>query len=128
MDKALRFELNKITELNKKIYPTHAPEGDKGPYLVYIKSNYKQGKTLDGAMNNTEVSYLINVLSSSYSQAVDITEKVKDLLLTFPLRTIGYGYDVFINDMTIQNIAQTYEHELGLNRTIIEVDFSYKEE
>jgi hypothetical protein len=126
MDKALRFELNKIPELTNKIYPTHAPEGDKGPYLVYIKSNYKNGKTLDGATNNTEVSYLLNVLSSSYSQAVAITEKVKKQLLTFPLRTIGN--DVFINDMTIQNIAQTYEHELGLNRTIIEVDFSYKEE
>jgi hypothetical protein len=126
MDKALRFELNKITEISNKIYPTHAPEGDKGPYLVYNKPKYRQGKTLDGATNNTEVSYLLNVLCSSYAQAVDITEKVKDLILTFPLRTIGN--DVFINDMTIQNIAQTYEHELGLNRTIIEVDFSYKEE
>jgi hypothetical protein len=126
MDKALRFELNKITEISNKIHPTHAPEGDKGPYLVYIKSNYKQDKTLDGAIKNVEVSYLLNVLSSSYAQAVNITEKVKDLLLTFPLRTIGN--DVFINDMTMQNIAQTYEHELGLNRTIIEVDFSYKEE
>lgn len=126
MDKALRFELNKIAEISNKIYPTHAPEGDKGPYLVYIKSNYQQRKTLDGIGNDVEANYLLNVLSTSYSQAVDITEKVKDLLLTFPLRTIGN--DIYIQDMTIQNIAQTYEHELGLNRTIIDVDFFYKEE
>jgi hypothetical protein len=127
MDKALRFELNKLNEISNKIYPTHAPEGEKEPYLVYIKSNYQQRKTLDGIGNDVEVSYLLNILSSSYSQVVDITEKVKVLLLTFPLRNIGKG-GVYIQDMTIQNIAQTYEHELGLERTIVEVDFSYKEE
>jgi hypothetical protein len=125
MDKALRYELIKIKELNSRIYPTHAPESDKGPYLVYIKLNFKQGKTLNGFTNDTEVSYLLNILANSYEQVEILTKKVKAQLLTFPLRKIGLE-QIYIQDMTIQNIAETYEHELGLYRGIIDVDFFYK--
>ena len=126
MDKALRFELNKISEFNNKIFPANAPENQKSPYLVYIKSNYKQLKTLEGLKNDTDVSYLLNILSGSYEQLQELTKKVRKQLLTFPLSRIGEE-NIFIQDMTINNIAETYESELKLYRSIIDIDFSYKE-
>lgn len=126
LDKALRFELNKIPELSNKIYPTHVPEGKTGPMLAYIKSSYNQRKTLEGITNNTSASYLLNVLCSSYDQLQDLTDKVKALLMTFPLKSIGPD-SIYIQDMTIHNIAETYERELNLYRSIIDIQFFYRE-
>jgi virulence-associated protein VapD len=127
LDRALRFELNKIQKINNKIFPTHAPEGKLSPFLVYIKSNFKQKKTLEGTTNTTEVSYLLNTFSSSYAELQDLTNEVKTQLLTFPFRTIGQG-EIYIQDMTIHNIADTFENELGLYRSIIDIQFFYEEE
>ena len=39
IEKAVRYELTKISEWENKIFPTNAPEGQKAPYLVYVTGN-----------------------------------------------------------------------------------------
>lgn len=127
MDKALRYELNKIPEINKKIYPTNAPVNKTAPFLVYLRPNYNPIKTFDGATKSVEVTYVLNVFSKTYASMDSLTKKVKDQILTFPLRTIGIE-NIYIQDLTINNIDGTYENELKLHRGIIDVDITYREE
>ncbi|WNF31638.1 hypothetical protein RI196_09975 [Aeribacillus composti] len=127
MEKALRYELNQIPEITNKIYPTNAPEGKESPYLVYILSRYEQTKTLTEIKNNIESSYLLNVLASSYAQMKELTKKVKEKVLTFYQRNIGTE-GIFIADLTVNNISETYESELGMYRGIVDITFWYKEE
>jgi hypothetical protein len=124
MDTALRFELNQIPEINNKIYPTHAPEGDKGPYLVYIFSE-RPLKTLEGITLDNKADVLLNIFASSYKEMSILRKKVKDIIKTFPLRSIGEG-DVYVKDLTIENITATHESELGLYRGIIDFNLFYK--
>lgn len=127
MEKALRYELNQITEITNKIYPINAPEVKEPPYLVYVLTRYEQTKTLTEIKNNIEASYLINVLASSYAQMKEIAKKVKDKVLTFHRRKIGTE-GIFIADLKIDNISETYEHELKLYRGIIVITFWFEEE
>jgi hypothetical protein len=124
LEAALRFELNKIPELKNKIYPTHAPEGDKGPYLVYISSEHPL-KTLEGFTIDNKADVLLNIFAGSYKEMSMLRKKVKDIIKTFPLRSIGEG-DVYVKDLTIENITATYESELGLYRGIIDFNLFYK--
>lgn len=126
LEKALRYELNKIAELNNKIFPTNAPEGQESPYLVYM-SNSSSLKDLDGIKNNVDSDVLLNVLCKSYSEMKDLSKKVKALIKTFPLKVIGND-GPYIEDLTIDTITETYENELKLYRGIIPFRISYKEE
>lgn len=126
MEKALRYELNTIPEIQNSIFPTNAPEGKKPPYLVYILSQDDEVKTLDGFTGNYEVSYLLNILAGSYGQMKDITKKVQDLVKTFQQREIGQE-GIFISELKIRKGSETYEHELQLYRGILDVTFWYKE-
>ncbi len=126
MEKALRYELNKITEINNRIYPTNAPEGKAPPFLVYIQGNYEQIKTLNGITNNTETSYLLNILAGSYSEMKDLTKKVKEAVESFLQREIGAD-GIYISDLTIRKTPEIYEQELKLYRGIIDVTFYYEE-
>jgi hypothetical protein len=121
---ALRFELNKIPEINNKIFPTHAPEGDEGPYLVYISSE-RPLKTLEGITLDNKADVLLNIFASSYKEMATLRKKVKEIILTFPLRSIGEE-NVYVKDLTIENITGTYESQLGLYRGIIDFNFFYR--
>jgi len=125
MEKALRYELNKIAEINNKIYPTNAPEGKAPPYLVYILSSYKRIKTFEGRTNSTDSSYLLNILAGSYSEMKSLTEKVEDCINSFLQNEVG-NEGIYISDLTVHNISEQYEHELKLYRGIIDVTFYYE--
>lgn len=126
MEKALRYELNKIAEIKNKIYPTNAPEGEGPPYLVYIQSSFKQEKTLKGFNNGVEVSYLLNIMAPSYESMKNLTKKVKDTVISFLQKEIGVD-GIFIEDLRIDNVTDVYENELKLYRGIIDITFWYKE-
>lgn len=126
MEKALRYELNKITEIKNKIYPTNAPENGKPPYLVYFQGNYEQIKTLKGITNNTETSFLLNILAGSYSEMKDLTKNVKEIVESFLQREIGVE-GIYISDLTIRKAPEIFEKELKLYRGIIDVTFYYRE-
>ena len=126
MEIALRYELNKIVEISNKIFPTNAPEGKKAPYLVYIVRK-RPLKDLDGITKDRECNLMLNILCNSYEQMRDITKKVEDLVITFPLRTIGAN-GPYIEDLTMGETSETYENELKLYRGIITFKICYKEE
>ena len=126
MEKALRYELSKIAEINKKIYPTNAPENGDPPYLVYFQGNYEQIKTLNGITDDAETSYLLNILAASYSEMKELTNKVKKAVESFLQREIGTD-GIYISDLTIRKAPEKYENELKLHRGIIDVTFYYKE-
>jgi hypothetical protein len=126
LEKALRDELNKIPEINNKIYPTNAPEGEKAPYLVYM-TRKRPGKDLNGITKDRECYVMLNVLCNSYDQMKNITKKVEELVITFPLRNIGQE-GLYVQDLTMDETTETYEPELKLQRGLIPFKIKYKEE
>lgn len=126
IEKALRYELNKISELENKVFPTNAPEGQKSPYLVYITSK-KTAKDLDGVTKDRECYVMLNTLCNSYSQMKYIVKKIEDVVINLPLRNIGED-NLYIQDIDITDISEIYEEQLKLQRGIIAFTVYYKEE
>ncbi|MDD4431690.1 MAG: hypothetical protein PHF61_09865 [Bacteroidales bacterium] len=125
MEVALRHELNKITDIANKIYPTNAPEGATGPYLVYARINTDKVKTLEGYTNKQALSYMFSIMAAKYSDMISVRDKVEDALLAFPGTSIGDKTKIYIEDLDINNIDEQYEHELGVNRGIIDFTIYY---
>lgn len=126
MEIALRQELNNITVLTNNIYPTNAPKDKKAPYLVYIVQSTPL-KDLDGyEENDVESHVLLNIFGNSYSEMKELTKTVKGIVKTFPFRSIGSA-GPYIEDLTFDATAETYENELNLYRGIIPFTISYKE-
>lgn len=126
METALRYEINSnVPELLNKIYPTNAPEGSQGPYLVYARINTDKVKTLEGYTNKQALSYMFSIMAVKYSDMVKVRDKVEDMLLAFPGTSIGNTTKFFIEDLNINNIDEQYEHELGVNRGIIDFTIYY---
>ncbi len=126
IEKALRYELNKISELENRIFPTNAPEGQKPPYLVYITSK-KTLKDLDGVTKDRECYVMLNILCNSYLQMKYILKKIEDIVVNLPLRNIAED-SLYIQDIDITDISETYEEQLKLQRGIIAFTVYYKEE
>jgi hypothetical protein len=121
MEIELRYELiNAIPELANSIYPTNAPEGVTRPYLVYARINTNKLKTLEGYTDKQNLSYMFSVMAPKYGDMVAVRDKVENVLLSLPQRLIGDGGSVFVEDLTINNIDETWESELGVNRGIID--------
>ena len=126
IEKALRYELNKVSELENKIFPMNAPEGQKPPYLVYITSK-KTLKDLDGVTKDRECYVMLNILCNSYLQMKYILKKIEDIVVNLPLRNIAED-SLYIQDIDITDISETYEEQLKLQRGIIAFTVYYKEE
>ena len=125
METALRSELMRvIPELNNAIYPTNAPEGALKPYLVYARISTKKIKTLEGYTNKQALSYMFSVMAIKYSDMKSLTKKVEDLLISLPKKNIGTQL-IYIEDIDINNISETWENELVVNRGIIDFTIYY---
>lgn len=123
METALRYELIKaIPELNNQIYPTNAPEAADKPYLVYARINTTKVKTLEGMTGKEYLSYMFSIMATSYKDMKSLTKKVEVLLASLPGQTIGNYY---IEDIDINNVTEQYEHELKVNRGIIDFTIYY---
>lgn len=121
MEKELRYELiNSIPELANSIYPTNAPEGVTRPYLVYARITTNRIKTLEGYTDKQNLSYMFSVMAPKYGDMVAVRDKVENVLLSLPQRNVGDGGSILIEDLTINNIDETWESELGVNRGIID--------
>ncbi len=128
METALRYELIKaIPELENQIYPTNAPEGAEGPYLVYTRINTNKIKTLEGLTGKEYLSFMFSVMATRYSDMVTARKKVEDLLLSLPKRYIGSDNSIYVEDLDINNITEQYEHELKVNRGIIDFTIYFEE-
>lgn len=125
MESALRYELIKaIPELNNSIYPTNAPEGFTKPYLVYARISTKKLKTLEGIQNKEYLSFMFSIMATKYSEMKTLVKKVEKLLISLPQTTIGNFY---VEDIDINNIHEVYEHELKVNRGIIDFTIYFEE-
>ncbi len=128
MEQALRYELiQAIPELNNQIYPTNAPEGAEGPYLVYTRINTNKIKTLEGLTGKEYLSFMFSVMATRYSDMVTARKKVEDLLLSLPKKYIGSDNSIYVEDLDINNITEQYEHELKVNRGIIDFTIYFEE-
>lgn len=126
METALRYKLiQAIPELNNQIYPTNAPEGVAKPYLVYARITTDETKTLEGYTGSGAITYMFSIMAKKYSDVVDMRNKVKGLLLSLPKTRIGKDSSIFVEDLSINNIAEQYEHELKVNRGIIDFTIYY---
>jgi len=120
MEQALRYELVKaIPELENQIYPTNAPEGATKPYLVYARITTNKLKTLEGYTGKEYISYMFSIMATRYSDMKSITKQVEDFLMQLPGKAIG-TQQIYIEDIKINNVAEQYEHELKVNRAIID--------
>ena len=121
METALRYEIQKaIPALKDRIYPTNAPENAKNPYLVYMRTRTNFIKTLNGYTGHQAFSYMFSVMAPKYADMVALRKQIMDLLLTFPGRFIGENNDFYVEDIEINNVVEQYEHELKINRGIID--------
>ena len=126
METALRSKLvQEIPELVDQIYPTNAPEGHTKPYLVYARISTKKIKTLEGFTGKEYLSFMFSIMATRYGDMKRITKKVEKLLESLPKTTIG-GF--FIEDIDINNVHEVYEHELKVNRGIIDFTIYFKED
>ena len=132
MEVALRNELEtKIEELKPLedgtgyVFPTNAPEGATRPYLVYARINTNKIKTLDGYTGTEHLSYMFSVMATKYGDMKELTKKVEKMLISLPQTQIG---NFFIEDIDINNVHEVYEHELKVNRGIIDFTIYFKEE
>lgn len=120
MEKALRYELeNRIPELKDEIYPTNAPETANKPYLVYARINIQKDKTLQGYANSEALSYMFSIMATKYGDMKSLTKKVEEFLMSLPGTSIGEE-NIYIEDLTINHVTEQYEHELKVNRGIID--------
>jgi hypothetical protein len=126
METALRSKLaQEIPELENQIYPTNAPEGSQGPYLVYARINTRKTKTLEGYTNKESLSYMFSIMATKYSDMVRVRKQVEDLLLSLPQTEIGNTNKFYVEDIDINNVDEQYEHELKVNRGIIDFTIYY---
>lgn len=128
MERALRYEIEQnISELSGNVYPTNAPEESLEPYLVYARISTKRVKTFEGYGKEQYLSYMFSIMAKSYSDMVNIRDKLENLLIAMPKDTIG-EQNYYVEDLDINNIDEQFEHELGVNRGIIDFTIYYKEE
>lgn len=126
MEKALRYELIQgIPELAGSIYPTNAPETSTKPYLVYTRINTNGLKTLDGYTEKEALSYMFSIMASKYLDMKSLTDKVAALLKSTVKTSIGDTTKIYITDIVINNISETWEQELKVNRGIIDFTIYY---
>ena len=129
METALRYELlQAIPELNNQVFPTNAPESATKPYLGYMRSGTTLTKTLQGYTGQEDLSFVFNIMAPKYSDMSRIRNKVKELLLSFPKKVIGNGNRYFVEDLSINTIDEQYEHQLGVNRGIVDFTIYFKKE
>lgn len=135
MEQALVYELEKITELASTIedgevtewhiFPTNAPETATKPYLVYVRINTDITKTLQGHTQSEALSFMFSIMATKYGAMKSLTDKVKAFLLSIPKTEIGETNKILVQDIEINNISETYEHELKVNRGIIDFTIYY---
>lgn len=127
METALRYELvNTIPELDNQVFPTNAPETATKPYLVYTRTGTDLLKTLQGYTGDEYLSFVFNVMAIRYSDMSRIRKEVQEMLMSFPGATIGNTNKYRIEETTINNIDEQFEHQLKVNRGIIDFTIYFK--
>ena len=121
IETAMRYEIKqRIPDISNQIYPVNAPKKSDKTYLVYARITTSRVKTLNGYTNKQELSYMYSIMSPKYDEMTSIRNKLEGWLLSLPKTSIGEDGNTYIEDLTINNIDETWESELGVNRGIID--------
>lgn len=67
---------------------------------------------------------MFSIMATRYGDMKRITKKVEKLLISLPQTKIGNFY---VEDIDINNIHEVYEHELKVNRGIIDFTIYFEE-
>lgn len=121
---ALTLELKTIAALSNRVYPLTAPEATAGngvPYLIYVSSEGRRTKTLDGFHTSKHVSGELNVIAARYADMKALTANVIDLLIGMEQRVIGIG-GPFIQELTYDDPVELYEEQSQLYRCLIDFE------
>lgn len=126
MEAALRYELTQnIPELVNSIYPTNAPETCTKPYLVYYRTNTDIVKTLEGYTDKKALSFIFSTMAIKYSDMKSLSNKIEAFLISIIRKDIGATKAIHVEDLKINNINETWEPALGVNRGIIDFTIYY---
>ena len=68
---------------------------------------------------------MFSVMATKYSEMVNLRKQVETMLLGLAKTNIGVLEDTYIEDIDINNIDEQYEHELKINRGIIDFTIYY---
>jgi hypothetical protein len=127
MEKELIYKIRQtIPELNSniagqtRIYAVNAPKLDFDYCLVYMQTDTNRDKTLKGFIDNNQRSYLFNLIAKDYATMIDIRNKLEDLLMDIPLTFIGETSTIYVEDININRIQNTWENEIECYRGIID--------
>lgn len=116
--------IQNVPKLNNQIYPTNAPETYNKPYIVYYRANTNEMKTLAKRAVNKRVTYHWNIMTSSYNEMIEIRNLLENMLIELENKKID---NIFIEEIKINNIHETYEFNLKLQRGIIDFTIYYEE-
>ena len=125
METQVRYELNTITEINGRVYPTNAPDTSTQAYAVYMRTSTDINRGLDEQGQSGSVTFIVSIMSNTYSEMHGIRNKAQDLILSFAKRNIGTGNTRYIQDVEINNITDRYEEALNKYRGIIDFTIYY---
>ena len=67
-------------------------------------------------------------MAPKYSDMTRLRKAVTEMLMDFPKTIIGNNDRYFIEDININDINEQYEHQLGVNRGIINFTIYFKKE
>jgi hypothetical protein len=126
LEEALTSELQSITGLTKSVYPITAPQGTKGPYLVYTPMRASYEMTIMGEDLLKEQEIQIDYYHSSYSNLKALKKLIKSKIRSFNLRAIGNN-GPYVQQCEIFNEFETYENIVPLYKGIVEIKFYFKE-
>jgi hypothetical protein len=114
-EEALVYELETISGLNDKVFPLSAPEDTEPPFIIYVSSEGKKVRSLEGYSDLTEVTFEIHVTTIHYSDLKSMTKLVMDKINSFYSRAIGVNGPV-IKSVSIDEPVESKVEELDYNR------------
>lgn len=100
--KAIYTILQTSIDIDKKIYPLIADEGTTFPFIIYKRTGLTPESTKDNT--NENVSVEINIVSSNYSESIDLAIKVRKALE----HKKGTYSDIAIEDIVIDDATEDY--------------------
>ena len=122
---ALTQELEAITDIKNKVFPLQADQKADAPYLVFVSSEGKPYKSLDGFLELKEVSCELNVLNKRYRSMKNLAKEVITKIEGFEGREIGTG-GPYIYEVTYEEPVELWENDPKLYRCIINANFTIR--
>lgn len=119
-EEALVYELQAIPELTGKVFPLTAREGIAPPFVIYVSSEGEQTRTLNGYVDDKEITCEIHVVGDNYSEMKHVTKEVLAKLQTFYGRQIGIDGD-FIKSFSYIDPIEEHDEDFGYERSSFDI-------